>query len=75
MRTSAEERERNRSYRSRMRRLIRDVKSAQTQSEALERLRVTTSFLDRISRKGIIHKNNAANYKSRLYKFVSKLPA
>lgn len=75
MRTSSEERARNRAYRSHMRRLIRQVKSAQNQTEAQDILRQTTALLDRLAHKKIIHSNNAANYKSKLNKFVTKLPA
>lgn len=75
MRKNEEARQRNRTYRTQMRSLIRKIKEAQSQAAAKEPLQKAIVTLDRLARKGIIHKNNAANHKSRLHKFVSKLPA
>lgn len=75
MRQDAEARNRNRAYRSQMRNVIRRVRESQTQGAAQENLRQAVSMLDSLARKGVIHRNNASNYKSKLYQFVSKLPA
>ena len=74
-RTNEESRAVNRAYRSQVRNLIRRIRAAQTQPAAQEDLRKATALLDRLSRKGIIHKNSAANYKSKLHHYVNALPA
>lgn len=62
-------RERNFSLRSRLRTAIKSVRKAiesgdKTQAQAV--YRKSTSILDSIADKGIIHKNKAARHKSRL---------
>jgi small subunit ribosomal protein S20 len=75
MRQDAEARTRNRAYRSQMRSAIRKVRESETQTAAQDGLRQAVSILDALARKGVIHRNNASNYKSKLYLHVSKLPA
>jgi small subunit ribosomal protein S20 len=75
MRQDAEARIRNRAYRSQMRSAIRKVRESETQTAAQDSLRQAVSILDALARKGVIHRNNASNYKSKLYLHVSKLPA
>lgn len=74
MRTSREARGRNHAYQAQVRNLIRNVRQAQDKPAAEENLKKAVSLLDRLSRRGIIHKNNAANYKSKLYQHVKSLP-
>ncbi len=52
---------------------IKAVREAKTYEEAFENFRIATRLLDRVSCKGIIHKNAAANRKSSLQKFVDSL--
>jgi small subunit ribosomal protein S20 len=52
---------------------MRSVRESKTAEEAIERFRLATKVLDRISAKSIIHKNTAANRKSSLAKFVNRL--
>ncbi|MBX3043442.1 MAG: 30S ribosomal protein S20 [Candidatus Kapabacteria bacterium] len=52
---------------------IRAVREATTFEEAMEKFRLATKVLDRISAKNVIHKNTAANKKSSLAKHVNKL--
>ena len=75
MRQDALARVRNRTYRSQMRSVIRKVRESQTKTAAQDSLRQAVSILDTMARKGIVHRNNASNYKSKLHLFVSKLPA
>lgn len=75
MRKDEEARQKNRTYRTQMRSIVRKVREATTRTTAQEHLRKAIAILDRLARRGIIHKNSAANYKSRLHKHVSKLPA
>ena len=61
--------ERNRGHRTRLRHQIRQLRQAldakdKAQAEAL--LKPTLSLLDRMIQKGIVHRNTAARYKSRL---------
>lgn len=61
--------ERNRAHRSRMRHQIRELREAldaNDKSRAESLLRPTLSMLDRMIQKGILHRNTAARYKSRL---------
>jgi small subunit ribosomal protein S20 len=58
-----------------MRSVIRKVRESESQTAAKDNLRQAMSILDSLARKGVIHRNNASNYKSKLYNFVSKLPA
>lgn len=74
MRTSKEARQRNRAYEVQVRNLIRNVRQAQDKPTAEENLRKAVSLLDRLAKRGVIHKNNAANYKSKLYQHVKSLP-
>lgn len=74
MLTSEKARSSNRAYRSQVRALIRQIREAETQSATREDLIKATSLLDRLSRKGVINKNSAANYKSKLHRHVNKLP-
>lgn len=52
---------------------IRAVKEAKTYEEAVEKLNKAMSILDKVAARGVIHKNNAANKKSKLAHFVKKL--
>ena len=64
---------RNRHYKSLMKTNIKKVKEADTKELALELLKKAISTIDKVAGKGIIHKKNAANKKSRLHKFVVKM--
>ncbi|MCX7879154.1 MAG: 30S ribosomal protein S20 [Ignavibacteria bacterium] len=54
---------------------IKAVKKARSYEEGLELLRKAYSVLDRIAARGIVHKNNASNKKSKLSLFLNKLKA
>lgn len=56
-----------------MRSAIKRVRSLKEKEKALVELRKTTKLLDQLAAKGVIHRNNAANNKSRLTLFVNKL--
>ncbi|MCX6639248.1 MAG: 30S ribosomal protein S20 [bacterium] len=75
MRTSEAARATNRVYRSQYRSLVRKVRESKDQPTGKENLRVASSMLDSLTRKGILHKNTASNYKSHLSRFVNQLPA
>lgn len=68
-RQSLKNREHNRQFRSRLRGALKDVRTAIAGNDlaaAKTALRQTISLIDRMAGKGIIHKNAAGRYKSRL---------
>ncbi|MCX7985014.1 MAG: 30S ribosomal protein S20 [Bacteroidetes bacterium] len=58
---------------SKMKTLIKRVRSSKTKDEAHEALRKAIKYLDELAAKGTIHKNKASNQKSKLTKFVNRL--
>jgi small subunit ribosomal protein S20 len=63
----------NRALRSKMRTLIKKVRQETDKVTAEQYLNDAMSYLDRMAVKGILHKNNAANKKSSLVKYVNNL--
>ena len=63
----------NRSDWSKLRTVIRHVLESKDKKAAQEKLRLAVSFIDKCAGSGLIHKNNAANKKSRLFIHVNKL--
>ena len=66
-------RARNRVHRSRMRTLIKRLRQTEDKEQAQTLLNDTKAYLDRLASKGIIHKNKAAHYKSKLEQHVQTL--
>lgn len=66
---------RNKEYRSEMRSAIKKVLAAKDRPTVEKDLQATVSLLDKLVNHGIVHRNKAANQKSRLAKFYNKLPA
>ncbi len=52
---------------------MRDLRNEENKAAATEQLPNVISLLDRLAKKNIIHKNKAANLKSKLTKHVNKL--
>jgi len=73
IRTSEEERIRNRSFRSRLRQAIKDVRAESRKDEAARKFQEATIVIDKAAGTGLIHKRTAARNKSRLAQFVAKL--
>jgi len=73
IRISEEERIRNRSFRSRLRQAIKDVRAATKRDEAVGKFKEATIIIDKAAGSGLIHKRTAARNKSRLAHFVAKL--
>ena len=71
VRQSERRRQRNVAKHSRMKTAIKKVQNAPDKKTATEELKKTVSILDRMAVKGLIHKNKAANLKSKLTKEVS----
>lgn len=70
IRQIAKRRLRNRYYKKTARNAIQKLTEAD-KKEATEMLPKVVSMVDRLAKKNLIHKNNAANLKSRLTKLVS----
>ena len=79
-RQSLVHRERNRKYRSQLRSTLKQIRSfiddpknaAKDQAGAKKQLNQAISLIDRMAGKGIIHRNTASRYKSRLSARLSK---
>ncbi|MFQ5648819.1 MAG: 30S ribosomal protein S20 [bacterium] len=73
IRRSEKSRQRNKHYKSMMRTEIKRVLSAESKDEAASAFTKTQSLLDKLVTKGIIHRNKAANQKSRLALHVDSM--
>jgi small subunit ribosomal protein S20 len=68
-RQSLDNRERNRQFRSRLRGALKSIRAAIDGNDlkaAKSALKQTISLIDKMASKGIIHRNAAGRYKSRL---------
>ncbi len=68
-RQSLKHREHNRQFRSRLRNALKSIRTAIDNNDltaAKAALKETTSLIDKMASKGIIHRNAAGRYKSRL---------
>lgn len=72
-RKAVKHRARNRAYLSKMKTAIKRVRDSKEKENASVELKKVVKLLDQLAAKGMIHKNNAANKKSSLKKFVSSL--
>ncbi len=68
VRQSAKRRDRNRYYGKTTRNAIRDLKEIKDKSGFLEKMPDVASMIDKLAKRGVIHKNKAANLKSKLAK-------
>ena len=75
MRQAAKRREKNRYYGKTTRNAIRDLKVNTDKSEYDKGLPEVASMIDKLAKKGIIHKNKAANLKSKLARRSGALSA
>jgi small subunit ribosomal protein S20 len=73
VRQSTKRNERNRYYGKTTRNAIRDLKVIEEKAGAAEKLPGISSMIDKLAKRGIIHKNKAANLKSKLTKNVNAL--
>jgi small subunit ribosomal protein S20 len=65
--------ERNKFYKARIKTAVKNVLSAKNKENAEKELKSAVSMLDKVASKGVIHKNKAANKKSRLTRHVNKM--
>jgi small subunit ribosomal protein S20 len=71
-------RERNRQMRTRLRGALRSIRTAidaGDPAQVKDALRETISLVDKMASKGVIHRNTAGRYKSRLSSRVSRKSA
>ncbi|WP_312075230.1 30S ribosomal protein S20 [Chryseobacterium sp.] len=64
---------RNRYYHKTARTAIKGLRNEENKATASEQLPKVIALLDKLAKKNIIHKNKAANLKSKLTKHVNKL--
>jgi len=53
--------------------MVKGLEETTDKEAAIEQLSMTKSYLDKLARRGIVHKKKAANQKSRLEKMVNSL--
>lgn len=73
VRQSAKRNERNRYYRKTTRNAIRDIRAIDDQKAAADKLPTVASMIDKLAKRGTIHKNKAANLKRKLALKVNAL--
>lgn len=72
-RQAAKRRDRNRYYGKTTRNAIRDLKVITDKKAAGEAIPSVEGMIDKLAKRGIIHKNKAANLKSKLAKRVNAM--
>ena len=75
VRQSSKRRDRNRYYGKTTRNAIRDMKASTDKKVYEEQLINVVSMIDKLAKRGIIHKNKAANLKSKLTKKAKTIAA
>ncbi len=73
IRANAAKRLRNRYQAKTTRTFIKRLRGVSSKEDGLALLPKVSSMLDRLAKKNVIHKNKAANNKSKLTKFVNSL--
>ena len=73
VRQSRKRNERNRYYGKTTRNAIRDLRALTSKNEASTKMSDVASMIDKLAKRGVIHKNKAANLKSKLTKKVNAL--
>ena len=73
VRQAAKRRERNRYYGKTTRNAIRDIRAVEEKKAVDEKMPDVLSMIDKLAKRGVIHKNKAANLKSKLARRANKL--
>jgi small subunit ribosomal protein S20 len=73
VRQATKRRDRNRYYGKTTRNAVRDFRELTSKKEAGDKLPEIASEIDKLAKRGIIHKNKAANLKSKLAKRTNAL--
>lgn len=75
VRQAEKRRDRNRYYGKTTRNAIRDLRNIEEKKAVDEKMPDVAAMIDKLAKRGIIHKNKAANLKSKLAKRANKLAA
>ena len=73
VRQATKRRERNKYYGKTTRNAIRDLRELKDKKAVTEKMPQTVAMIDKLAKKGIIHKNTAAHLKSKLAKRLNKM--
>ena len=73
IRQTATRREHNRYYAKTMRNAVRDLRAMTDKAEAEKMLPKVSAMLDKLAKRNIIHRNKAANLKSKIQKKVNAM--
>ncbi len=73
IRSSEKRRLRNKYQLKTARTFVKRLRESGSKAEAEELYKKVSSMIDKLAKRGVIHKNKAANNKSKLAKFVSTL--
>ena len=73
IRSNNAKRLRNRYQAKSTRTFVKELRNSTDKGTAQELLKKVTAMIDKLAKRNIIHKNKAANNKSRLTKFVNSL--
>ncbi|MBR6417595.1 MAG: 30S ribosomal protein S20 [Bacteroidales bacterium] len=73
IRSTEKKRVENRYYAKTMRNALRDFRALEDKAVAAEKLPKMVSILDKLAKRSVIHKNKAANLKSKLMKQVNAM--
>ena len=73
VRQAAKRRERNRYYGKTTRNAVRDLRALTDKTVAGEQLPGVISMIDKLAKRGVIHKNKASNLKSKLVRRIGSL--
>ncbi|MCK5103404.1 MAG: 30S ribosomal protein S20 [Cyclobacteriaceae bacterium] len=71
IRSTETKRLRNKYYLKTTRTFIKKLRKSTEKEEALELYKKVSSLLDKLAKRNIIHKNNAANKKAKLHKVMT----
>jgi small subunit ribosomal protein S20 len=75
IRSNDAKREHNRYYAKTMRNSLRDFRALTNKEEAASKISALVSTIDKLAKRGIIHKNKAGNLKSEVMLQVNRLSA
>ena len=73
IRQSEKRRLQNKYYARTTRNAVKNLRETENKEEASAELQKVTALLDKLSKKNVIHKNKAANLKSKLTRQVNKI--
>ena len=73
IRSSETKRLRNKYYLKTTRTFIKKLRNSTDKAEALDLYKKVSSLLDKLAKRNIIHKNNAANKKAKLHKVMTAM--